>query len=236
MKLTIPRRLTGCFLILAFTVMTFGCASKTGGTALGAIGGAIVGGAVGYAVGGEQGAMIGAGAGAVAGGVAGYALSKPKEKQVQTEQQLQQTAAQQGAPILQPVLEVQELAVTPPEIAAGEPVTLDMNLRAVSGTAQQIAPPAVNVTVSRDGNQLREQQLAAQNTGDVQMQSVFEVPKFAEAGTYTVAVQTIPQGAMQPSRKEAQFIVKAGPGAEGQPQQVGSAPSPRARALAPQGN
>lgn len=236
MKTTILRRFLCCFIMLAFALTTPGCASKTGGTALGAIGGAIIGGAVGYAVGGEQGAMIGAGAGAVAGGVAGYAMSKTKEKQVATEQQLQQKAEQQGAPILQPVLEVQQVAVTPPELAPGQPVTLDMNLRAVSGTQQQIAPPAVNVTVSRNGNQLREQQLAADNTGDVQMQSVFQVPEFAEAGTYTVAVQTVPQGALQPSRKETQFIVKAtpAPAPEGQQQQVGSAP--RTAALVAQGN
>jgi hypothetical protein len=211
------RRVTPILVLSVYMLSASGCASKTGGTALGAVGGALVGGAVGYAVGGEQGALIGAGAGAVAGGVAGYALSKTKEKQVASEKQVQEQAAQQGAPILQPVLEVRDLSVTPPTPAPGDPVTLDVGLRAVSGTEQQVTPPTVKVVLSRDGQALREQELVAENTGDVDLQSVFSVPNVAQAGIYTVSVETVPQGTIQPSRREATFEVKEAPAATAPP-------------------
>lgn len=202
------RGFVGVLLLLCVLVFASGCANRTGGTALGALGGAIVGAGVGYAVGGEQGALIGAGAGALAGGAVGYALSKPKEKQVATEQQVQQQAAQEGQPIVEPVLEIQDLEVSPEAIAPGDPVMLDMNLRAVSGSQQRVSAPGVNVTVSRDGVPLRQEMLSAQNTGDVNIQSSFAVPAMAQAGVYTVAVETVPQGYIQPSRKEATFEVR----------------------------
>ena len=57
----------------------------------------------------------------------------------------------------------------------------------------------------------RRYRLLAENTGDVDLQSVFSVPNVAQAGIYKVAVETVPQGTLQPSRREATFEVKEPP-------------------------
>lgn len=201
-------------LLLAVTLGAAGCNSTGGKTAAGAGIGAIIGGAAGYIIAGEKGALVGAGAGALVGGGAGYALAKKEERQRASEQQIKAEAEQAQAPITEPILDIQQLTATPKEVAPGNELQIAIDLRAVSGTDTQIVPPTVNVSLLRDGKVLREQEITADNTGDITLIAAFNIPKNAQPGTYTIQAKPIAQAGVTAPLAEATFdVAQAAPAA-----------------------
>lgn len=193
--------------LLALLVTATGCKTTTGKTALGAGAGAVVGGVAGYMIAGEKGAMIGAGAGALIGGSTVYALAKKEERQRATELELKAQAVAENAPIVNPVLEVQNLTATPATVQPGAELELAIDVRAISGDTIPVTPPTVDVTLLRDSKVLRKQELTAENTGDVTLTAAFSIPKNAQPGTYIIQVRAEPQGGIHPPTRVTTFEI-----------------------------
>ncbi len=170
-----------------------GCASKTEGTFLGAATGAVAGAAIGYAAGGKDGALIGAAAGAVVGGVAGYALSGKKETVKKSETQVREELTSENAPAAkQNVVEVQNILVSPPTVAAGQAANLQIAMRAVGNGTSTMYPPSADVAIYKGDQLLHNEELKADNTGDVDVSVDLPIPDAAEPGTYKVVVTAKP--------------------------------------------